>query len=380
MRKIGKWFRKKHRRELIPVAFLICLSLSILCFQYYKHIQKIIYEESSEYLEEISKQIGLNVKNKIEDYYAYLNSISNFMTTQNEEVINDLESLINVHKDSLDFQHLILIDSNSIGHRINGQTISFSEDMNLRETILNKEQSLSTLHTIDNKKIVILAVPVENVTLDGENIVAIAVGIETEAFEQVLSMTYFDEKAYSFILNKVDDSIIGAASSNSLKMGYNLLNTTRNTFIGENSVFSKMNKDIELHQSAQMEFTLDGTKIVMAYNPIEEQDLYLLTVAPVSEVHKKSDHLVKITLLPFSGILLISFILACILILSYRRHKLKLENIAYVDPITGGNTLQGFYKLAKETLTLSNRKQYALVYTNIKNFKVLNEQLGHKKL
>lgn len=367
MYQIGKWFRRKCRWKFISMAFLICLSLSILCFQYYNHLQKIIFEESSEYLEEISKQIGLNVKNKIEDYYAFLDLISNFMTTQNAGTINDLQSLINMHKEYLDFQHLILIDSNNIGHRINGQTITFSEDMYLRETILNKEQSLSTLHTIDNKKSVILAVPVENVMLDGKNIVAIAVGVETEAFEQVLSMTYFDEKAYSFILNKEDDLIIGAASSTSLNMGYNLLNTLQDSFIG----------DIEHHQSAQMELTLDGTPLVMAYTPIENQDLYLLTFAPVSEVHKKSDHLLKMTFLPFSGILLISFILACILILFYQRHRLKLENIAFVDPITGGNTLQGFYKRAKETLTLSNRKQYALVYTNIKNFKVLNEQLGH---
>ncbi|MEG2939785.1 MAG: GGDEF domain-containing protein, partial [Oscillospiraceae bacterium] len=61
--------------------------------------------------------------------------------------------------------------------------------------------------------------------------------------------------------------------------------------------------------------------------------------------------------------------------ISYR-HKRGLETLAYVDPITGGNTAQSFYMLADGLLSASNSPQYALVYTNIAKFKVLNEQLG----
>lgn len=77
------------------------------------------------------------------------------------------------------------------------------------------------------------------------------------------------------------------------------------------------------------------------------------------------------------GIILLLFSLFFIFQLYRRRHRLELENLANVDPITGGNTLQRFTKLAEEILTLENRKQYALVYTNFINFKVINEQLGH---
>ncbi len=140
-----------------------------------------------------------------------------------------------------------------------------------------------------------------------------------------------------------------------------------------------MINDMNVYQSGQMIVTLDGTQMYMAYNPIKQEDLYLLTFVPVSEVNEKTNLLLKVMLLICSSILLVYLIFMLIFILFYRRYRIELETIAYVDPITGGNTLQSFYKLAKEMLTLSNRKQYALVYTNIKNFKVLNEQLGHIK-
>ncbi|MEG2377973.1 MAG: EAL domain-containing protein, partial [Clostridia bacterium] len=90
----------------------------------------------------------------------------------------------------------------------------------------------------------------------------------------------------------------------------------------------------------------------------------------------KTTHFFKITLL-LCLVIAISFciLLAVIMYISYR-HKRGLETLAYVDPITGGNTAQSFYMLADGLLSASNSPQYALVYTNIAKFKVLNEQLG----
>lgn len=118
-------------------------------------------------------------------------------------------------------------------------------------------------------------------------------------------------------------------------------------------------------------------EVILLSKSLDELDVQRLSATPSSAIHEISNTLLKLMLLPFCVILLITTILASLLIIVYRRLRLKLEYIADVDPIKEGNTLQGFYKLAFETLTSSNRKQYALVYSNIKNFKVLNEQLGH---
>ncbi|MEG1537337.1 MAG: GGDEF domain-containing protein, partial [Clostridiales bacterium] len=56
-----------------------------------------------------------------------------------------------------------------------------------------------------------------------------------------------------------------------------------------------------------------------------------------------------------------------------------LEQIAYVDPITGGNTIQKFYEDAKNCLEKPIGKvSYCLIYMNIDKFKLLNEQFGRR--
>ncbi|WP_379245404.1 putative bifunctional diguanylate cyclase/phosphodiesterase [Paenibacillus sp. GCM10028914] len=194
----------------------------------------------------------MNIHRVLEDQYNLLDIMATSIKNKSVESIHDLYTTIDSYRNHWDFQNIILVEANGLGHITNGQTISFQGDTYLQDTILNKEQSLSTLHTIDNQKTVILASPIEGVILDNNEIVFI-----------------------------------------------------------------------------------------------------------------------------FCGIILIFFTLLLMLLRSQRLHRFELENIAYVDPITGGNTLEGFSKLAKEVLMSPIQKQYALVYINIRNFKVINEQLGH---
>lgn len=370
-------YKEKSFWKSISGAFLVCLVLVIISFQYYKHLQETIKEESSGYLQEISKRIAININRIIEDQYNFLDIMATFIQDQKLDSISDLHTYIHSQKKYWHFQNAILIDSNGLGYLTNGQTISLHGDIYLRDTILNKEQSLSTLHTIDNQKTVILAVPIEGVMLDSKKIAALAVSFETKVFEQVLSMTSFDEKANSHIITKKGKTLINSTSPNALNMGDNLFNIIEGSQIDEDSHLSKMKKDIKDGHSGQIGITFKGTPMYMAYNPIQPREWYLVTFVPENVVNNKSDLLLKITMLIFSAIILFFLTLLLMLLLSHRRHRLELEKLAYVDPITGGNTLQGFYKLAKEILTLSKGRQYALVYTNIRNFKVLNEQFGH---
>ncbi len=223
MFQIGKLFRKISYWELIILSFVICLCIWILCFRYYQYLRETIYEESSDYLDEISKQNSANVHRIIEDYYTYLDLLSNLLTAQSFDTINDVQSLIHKQKEYLHYQDVLLIDSSGIGYRENGQTIPLSGDTYIRDTLLNKEQSLSSLQAIDQKESVILAVPVENVILDGKNIVALAVSFNTEEFERVVSITSFDETVHSYIINQEGNSILGTSSLNTLFTSNNLL-------------------------------------------------------------------------------------------------------------------------------------------------------------
>lgn len=369
-------YKEKSFWKAIFGAFLACLVVLTAIFQIYQQLRKTIQEESTDYLQEISRQISTNINRIIEDQYALLVTIADFIEDKNADSITELHTYMEESKNEWEFQNVILVDSNGIGHRLDGQTISLREDEYIQNTLTNKQFSLSTLQTIDDQQTVILAVPMDKVTIEGNPMAALAVSYETKVFEELLYMTSFDGKSYSHLINKEGEPIVNAVSSGAIQIEDNLFNTLKGSEIDTNQLLSQIKDDMVNNQSGQIFFTSEGVHMYMAYTPIQSEDWYLATFVPVSEINKNTELFLKITLLICGGIILVSFTLLLILIKSNHRHRLELENIAFVDPVTGGNTLQGFYKLSKEILASSTRNQYALVYTNIRNFKLLNEQLG----
>ncbi|MEG0586269.1 MAG: GGDEF domain-containing protein, partial [Christensenellaceae bacterium] len=97
-------------------------------------------------------------------------------------------------------------------------------------------------------------------------------------------------------------------------------------------------------------YTLDGVRKYMAYTPLASQEWSLLTFVPVSVVSAKSELLLHITLLLCGFITLAFSALVVILAVSFYKHKRSLEQIAYVDTLTGGNTIQKFYEDAENQL------------------------------
>ncbi|MEG1857288.1 MAG: bifunctional diguanylate cyclase/phosphodiesterase, partial [Pseudoflavonifractor sp.] len=116
--------------------------------------------------------------------------------------------------------------------------------------------------------------------------------------------------------------------------------------------------------------------LYMAYTPLDAQEWCLLTFVPVAVASEKSALFLNITLLICAFITIAFLILIAVLLFNYYRHKQALERLAFVDPVTGGNTTQRFYTQAAILLAAPGAPAYALAYTNIGKFKVLNEQLG----
>lgn len=65
----------------------------------------------------------------------------------------------------------------------------------------------------------------------------------------------------------------------------------------------------------------------------------------------------------------------CLDITHTKQLQSKLEKIAYVDAVTGGNNKSCFEILAKE-LMINSEDTYAIVYTNIDKFKLINDRFG----
>ena len=62
----------------------------------------------------------------------------------------------------------------------------------------------------------------------------------------------------------------------------------------------------------------------------------------------------------------------------YRQHEEKICELTEKDPLTGVLNLEGFKKRVEELLVTHPENQYLLSFSNIKNFKFINESMGRK--
>lgn len=363
-------------RIAIAAFLLICVVMGVLCFNYYRHLQDTVKVESSEYLQEISTQLSANADKIITDNFSVLGTISTVLKNANVNTYQQLQPIVQEQQRYWKYQDIFLVDKNGIAYDAFGMTVALTSDVYLQEAIVNEKQTMSSTQVINGTECVVFALPVKNIMIDGNDMCVLMASYDLVTFDQILSMSAFDGKADVHIINKDGSIVVRSNSKNAKQFGYNVLNSLTDAEMDKGDSFAQVKSDIAAGKKGAIGLTLNGLRQYMAYTPLTAQEQCLLTFVPVSVVSAKSGILMNITL-TLCGFITLSFaVLIVFLVVAFTRHKRKLEQIAYVDPVTGGNTIQRFYQLSEASLHLSDKPQFALVYINIEKFKVLNEQFG----
>ncbi|MEG1163402.1 MAG: EAL domain-containing protein [Anaerovoracaceae bacterium] len=386
----GKTTSSKDKRiYIVTIAcfLFICIIMSILCFQYYSSLKDTVKGESDGYMGEISKQMSTNVSKTINDNYSVLETISEVLEKANISSYKKLNNLVSDLQDLWGYEKILLIDTKGIAHGVDGESINLTNDEYLQNTIVDREQAMSATQIIDGKECIVFSVPLDKINFNGREMGAIAGVYNLDTFDQIISMTAFDGKSYAHIIRKDGTIVVRSSSPKSLDMGYNILNSLSRQTIKDDKNIENVKDDIAAGKSGQIEFEMGKHNEYMTYTPLEGLDWSLLTFVPVSVVNEKSVVILKLTMVLCSVVTIAFALLVGIMLIVFYRNKRRLENIAYVDSLTLGNTIERFYDLSAGLISdMSNKQQgadvpkeqYAMIYTNIEKFKVLNDQFGRE--
>lgn len=376
----GLFLLKGNRTNQIVAAIfaLICLTLGILCQQYYRHLQTTIKEESSGYLQEISKHISKNASKTLNDNFSVLGTISTVLQTAKVTTYEQLQPIVQAQQSYWNYQSILLIDESGVAYDAYGNKVSLGGDQYLQDVVLSGKRSMSASQVVNGNECIVFAIPMQELTINSTNIRALAATYDLSTFDQILSVSAFNGEGYAHIIRRDGTIAVRSSSENATVAGYNVLTSLANAQFDDGSSLDRVREDIAAGYSGQVAFTLDNVREYLVYTPLDTQEWSLLAFVPVSVVNAKSEMLMKVTLL-LCGFITVAFaLLTAFLMLSFYRHKSKLEQIAFVDPVTGGQTIQKFYEQAEKLLEAQGKPQYALIYTNIEKFKVLNEQFGRR--
>ncbi|MEG1426967.1 MAG: EAL domain-containing protein [Oscillospiraceae bacterium] len=372
-------FSKKDKRffRVAVLGFiLLCLFIGFCSFQYYQQLQKGVQAESESYIQELSTQMGGNIGKILSDKYAALSAIAEVLCHSELPDYQALSPLLSSQQKLWGYQRLLLFDKNGVAHDDTGAVVPLFSDEYLQDTIVKRQNSLSTSQVIDGRESIVFAIPLDGVSVGDTPLHALATCYDLATFDQILSMTAFNGSCYAHIVRKDGTIVVRSSSANAQKLGYNILNSLESAKIRSGDSLQHVKENIASGKNGQTEFTINGIREYMNYTALGNDNWSLLTFVPVEIVNQRTDTLLRITLLMCGAITAIFALLFGGLMFSTFRNKRRLERIAYVDPVTGGHTIERFYELMQEAIFESDKTDYALIYANIKNFKVLNEQLG----
>lgn len=369
-----KMKRKYSSKQVTLFSIAICLLMGVGFYQYYGQIQRTIKEENENYLREISTRICSNITKTIDSNFSILNTLSSVLVASKPKEFSDIGQLMRHQKDYWNYEKVMLIDAGGVAYDFKGNKVSITGDSFLR-TLSSDTSSIFPTQIIDNKESIVFTVPLKDFKIDEKNIIALATSYAPQQFDEILSMSSFNEKAYSQIVNQSGTIVIRSTSSYAVDFGYNVLKTISDSDENAANHITTLKTDMNNSKNGQYEFLINDTFEYLVYTPIGLQDWYLYTFIPVSIVNEKSDLLLQITLLLGCFLMIVFATLLIALVISFTRHKRKLESIAYIDPITGGHTIQKFYDLCQNHL-LNQSHYHAIIYTNILHFKMLNDQFG----
>lgn len=364
---------------VITVFLLIFLMVGVLCLQYYKGLQSTIKNESHEYLQEISRQIAGNASRNIQDNFAVLGTISSVLKSSGVKTYEALQPEVLAQQTFWNYKDILLIDGNGNAYDAHGNVVLLSGDEYLREAVVNRRRAMSPSQVINGTECIVFVIPLNGLVINGTPMYALAATYDLATFDHIISVNVFSGRGYVHIIQKDGAMVIRSSSQYAPQTGYNLLSSLSSVMMEDGMSLPQIKADMGMGNSGVVAYSdKEGRRVYMAYTPLGNSEWYLMGFVPVEVVNAKSELLMRTTLLLCAAITLAFAMLVAYQMLTYSRHKHKLEQIAYVDPITGGNTIERFYELATELIKAAGKTQYSLVYLNVEKFKLLNEEFGRQ--
>lgn len=379
MKKVKVEKTQTKARNFLGGMLLAASMIVMVCILYANSIRETSKNEVERYLGEVSSSVADFIESKIGANMAALRSIAITYSEQKRRGMDDIDYL-QKKAECHDFIRISILtkDGQSVGS--DGTTYDFSDEPKVMkvfegiEIIENGTEEYS-----GNKSGFYYAVPV----YDSNNQVscALVASNTTTWIQDFISKEYFDKKAFFHIIEKDGTIVIKSENPSVILEGDNFIDGMKEDNISVDSEeleqFSNdiLNKNEGLLYFKQVGTSDDETKIARSVN-IEGTKFLLVLVVIDGVASDVFNQLLN------NGILVVGFVSGMLIIiivvvfLSFRNVNNKLYNLAFVDPITKGDTGTRFDIEAQELIQNNPLDTYAFLVLNVAKFKLINDSYG----
>lgn len=377
---MGKIQSKLNKIPLIGKIIMLLLFIVTIILIYSESLSTTLKQNYLNQLTETANYNNSIIHGELKDKQTTLQQIASFIedspnmvSRENMQKLSEISKQINLKRIGIIYPDKRVFVTDNLGQQsiyLDDIGIFFEKSLKDKESITRIEKDKID----DSGAIIVMSIPLKNNNGELKGILFATYDVNT--LRNFMTLDIFNGKGYSIIMNSKGEKLITSLTalkldSESNNIFYNLerINSSNKDII------ERMKADVEANKSGIIQFNL-YEKMYMSYQPLGIDDLYILTVIPKNIIENQYNILMKSTYFLCIGLSVALFIIMMNIIFNEKRKKRLLENITYVDKVTGGYSYEKFLLEYKKKQKNNNRKK-AFIILDIDNFKLINDIFGY---
>ncbi len=228
----------------------------------------------------------------------------------------------------------------------------------------------------DVTPVIVLSVPIFK---EGKGVIGVLRGTRSvNTYEQLINVSTFDENGYTYLLKANGQPVL---SGNCPEFEQYLSNTAfaENPMARAEPALMDLAFRMMRYESDIIEIRLGGRDFYLDFRPLGVNDWHIVTLVPSKLLLNSVSDLLRFTSLVILGMLTLFMVILIYYVVTRERKRKTLEQIAFLDPLTGlGNLEQMRYQTSSKLQELCD-KGYCFILIDIDNFKLVNELIGYAK-
>lgn len=324
-------------------------------------------------LEGVANQSVYTLHTEVENQKNTLQEIAQCIGAD-PQLASEVLSILKESSKRYPFKRMGVADEDGIAYTTDDKQFNICE----RDYFQNALKGISSVSQrledyTDGEPIIVFSAPIKVEDLNKGVLFAV---YEVSEFAQILTTTsYNDDNTFCIIRRNgevvMDD--IHVVEHDSQNIFDRLLKEDH----GNQEAVNKLKSAIENGENCTAEIYHQG-KRYLQISSLDINDWYLINIVSADVINETKNKIMTVTYFFCfgAGILLVVFVIY--MVWAEREKHRELEEILYVDALTGGYSYQKFLKLARKCLNEDNRTA-AYIVMDIDQFKLVNEFFGYEK-
>lgn len=368
---------KSRKVKASFIALLTVILFFMLSWYYVVLINNALKKQTLLYLSEVANQGANLVQGKVNNELENLITASKLIEASGNFDQTQMLRLVTMAATENHYKRMGVALLNGDTVTTDGMFLNVSERTYFQEASKGKPTVSDTIIDYTDEKLInVYAVPIFR---ENQVVALLLASVETENFKKYLEVGSFANQGYSYIVKANGDQVVSSLHVNSPGEFDNILESLKRAEISDGDRLETITENMKTGKRGSYTSFYRGMERHVIYKPLAINDWYMMTVVPTKVVSVQTRQISWYSLMLIVADLLAITLLFMIILFYQNRAKKRLERIAYVDDVTGGNNWQKFKQEAREILEVKNHGQCAMLTFDIDRFRFINEEYGHEK-